>query len=79
MAQGPHPQYFIPTGRQKLSDRGFPVGKQSGQGAEQMRNRSPLLGNKDLKCVLLPQVGAALSLALTGDHSCMADHGKLSN
>lgn len=57
---------------------GPPVVKQSGQGTEQMRNRSPLPGTKDLKCVPLPQVEAALSLALTGDYGCVAGQPKLS-
>lgn len=40
---------------------------------------SPLPVTKDLKSVLLPQVGAALSLAFTVDHSCRTNHPKLSS
>lgn len=44
-----------------------------------MRDRPSLPGTKDLNCIPLPQVAATLSLVLTGDHSCMADHPKLSS
>lgn len=73
------PQSFIPTGSRSSVTEGLPVVKLSGQGAEQMRNRSSPPGIKDRNCIPLPQVDAALSLALTGNHSCVADHPKLSS
>lgn len=65
------PRPSFPWGGRGSVTEGLPVVKQSGQGAEQLRNRSPLPGTKDLKCVLSPRVFAALSLALAGDHSRM--------
>lgn len=79
MAQDHIPQSFILTGSRSSVTEGLPVVKQSGQGTEQMRNRSSLPVTKDFKCIPLPQVNTVHSLALTGDHSCVADHPKLSS